>query len=390
MKATTIGLLTIALSVTTPSLLKATCTGYQYAANSGGSIGILCSTACPLSNELAAGIAMWNGCGQAGTGFPTIVNGTEGTAFNLTVVLGEQPTGQEPTIVLGCAYTDLTLNSVSPFEVQGGIIHVYNKRKDGSSCLGLTATIAHEIGHALSLGESTCNDNHIMAPRIIGQPDTRAVQSDECAAVDARWTTPQEAPGPPSDGPPKNLNCTPDPCSPIVINFDDRAEYVLTGAEAPVLFDIAATGSRRAMGWTAGGADEAFLWLDRNHNGLPDNGFELFGTVTPLKDGQPAGNGFVALTEFDDNHDGMIDSRDSIWYQLQLWRDLNHDGMAQPGEMSALAESRVTAIDLDYHWTGRHDEFGNLFGFKSKVWMRDPSGRAKSRALYDIFFILLN
>src|ERR1043165_1278367 len=87
-----------------------------------------------------------------------------------------------------------------------------------------------------------------------------------------------------------------DRCSPIVINFAGGG-YQLTGADSPVVFDIAATGQPVRIGWTAAGADEAFLCLDRNHNGRIDNGAELFGSATPLKDGSRALNGFPALAE---------------------------------------------------------------------------------------------
>src|SRR5438034_7188492 len=74
-----------------------------------------------------------------------------------------------------------------------------------------------------------------------------------------------------------------DACSPIIINFENGG-YRLTGAESPVTFDIAATGQPVTIGWTAAGADEAFLCLDRDHNGQIDSGAELFGSATRLKD----------------------------------------------------------------------------------------------------------
>lgn len=170
-------------------------------------------------------------------------------------------------------------------------------------------------------------------------------------------------------------------CSPVVVNFE-KGDYKLTGAEAPVLFDMSGSGHRVLIGWTAAGADEAFLYLDRDHDGMVTNGTELFGNATPLSNGAAAGNGFVALAQFDANHDGVIDERDAIWAELALWRDLNHDGISQPNETSSLAGSAVTGIDLDYHWTARRDAAGNVFRYQSKVWIdRIP------RPLYDIYFV---
>lgn len=148
-------------------------------------------------------------------------------------------------------------------------------------------------------------------------------------------------------------------------------------------FDIAATGTPIRIGWTAAGANEAFLCWDRDHDGRIASGAELFGTATPLKNGHAAGNDFVALAEYDDNHDGVIDNRDSVWWQLQLWRDLNHDGVSQPSEVTPVAGSGLAAISLDVHWTGRRDASGNLFKYRSTAWIAGEG----PRPVYDIFFI---
>ena len=100
------------------------------------------------------------------------------------------------------------------------------------------------------------------------------------------------------------------------------------------------------IGWTAPGADEAFLVLDRDHDGKITSGVELFGTVTPLTDGRIAGNGFNALVQLDNNHDGVIDEHDAIWSGLLLWRDLSHDGISQPFELTPVATSSLKSISL--------------------------------------------
>lgn len=176
-----------------------------------------------------------------------------------------------------------------------------------------------------------------------------------------------------------------DLCSPIVINFGSGG-YRLTGADSPVTFDIAATGQAVRIDWTAAGADEAFLCLDRNHNGRIDDGAELFGTATPLQAGGRAPNGFVALAELDDNHDGRIDEHDAIWSQLLLWRDANHDGISQPDELTPVAGSALVAISLDYHWTGRKDTWGNVFRYESQVIVQSAGTQPVPRPVYDVYF----
>jgi hypothetical protein len=212
------------------------------------------------------------------------------------------------------------------------------------------------------------------------------VFSDECQVADANFVTPTEAPPPP----PPIDQCDPatQTCSPIVINFAN-GEYALTGANAPVWFDIAATGTPRLIGWTAAGADEAFLWLDRDGNGKVDSGAELFGNATSLRSGAKAANGFEALREFDDNGDGVIDEHDAIWSRLMLWRDLNHNGISDSDEITPLAGSGVLAIELNYHWTGRRDPYGNIYRYESHLWLENPNGRPRSKPVYDIYFIVL-
>ncbi len=183
-----------------------------------------------------------------------------------------------------------------------------------------------------------------------------------------------------------DVNCY---SSPIIINFEN-GDYRLTGRNAPVLFDMAGNGHPTMMGWTVAGADEAFLWLDRNHNGKVTSGAELFGNFTPLQNGQLARNGFEALRELDANSDGVIDKRDPIWPRLMLWRDFNHNGISEPNELAPLEGSGVTSIDLHDHWTGRHDSWGNKFKYESLVSMTNASGHGVHRQpVYDIFFVPL-
>jgi EF hand domain-containing protein len=152
------------------------------------------------------------------------------------------------------------------------------------------------------------------------------------------------------------------------------------------MFDIGATGTRIKISWTASGAANAFLVLDRNGNGVIDNGIELFGNITP----QPASahpNGFLALAQYDANGDGVIDARDPIYSQLRLWIDANHDGISQPEELHTLPEMGVHSISLDYSLSMRTDEFGNLFRYRAKVNAGQPGAADVGKKAYDVFFV---
>lgn len=180
--------------------------------------------------------------------------------------------------------------------------------------------------------------------------------------------------------------------SPIIIDVD-HSGFSLTNAANGVNFDILALGSPQEISWTASGSTNAFLALDRNGNGTIDSGEELFGNVTP-QPFPPAGgehpNGFLALAEYDKtsnggNQDGVITAQDSIFNQLRLWQDINHNGISEASELKTLPALGLAKIDLDYKESKRTDEYGNQFKYRSKV--KDARGAQVGRWAWDVFLL---
>lgn len=158
--------------------------------------------------------------------------------------------------------------------------------------------------------------------------------------------------------------------TPIIINVS-RGDIVLTDVANGVLFDINADGLPEQIAWTKANSQVGFLVLDRNGDGVINNGTELFGNVTPQPSSKTP-NGFRALSEFDKpenggNGDGVIDSHDAVFPRLLLWIDANHNGISEPAELHPFSEFGITSISLDYRQSQRTDEFGNIFRYRSKV-----------------------
>jgi hypothetical protein len=184
--------------------------------------------------------------------------------------------------------------------------------------------------------------------------------------------------------------CSCPPCShdtPIVISTTDE-HYQLTSQSDGVLFDMDGDGTADQTAWTAAGADDGFLALDRNENGTIDGASELFGNRSPQFPSDDP-NGWRALAVWDDllnggNEDGRIDAEDFIFGELKLWIDADHDGVSQSSELLGLAESGITWLDLDYRLASRQDQFGNLFKYRGRV----GRGNGGVRIAWDVVFTL--
>lgn len=187
-----------------------------------------------------------------------------------------------------------------------------------------------------------------------------------------------------------NCACQYGEYTPILIDLEDDG-FSLTDAANGVAFDFSGDGRRLRTSWTSAESDDAWLVLDRNANDLIDDGRELFGNFTfqPPSD-EP--NGFIALAEFDrlengGNGDGLIDSRDSIFTALRLWRDDDHNGVSEPDELQPLWVKGIESLSLHYRESRRRDRHGNVLRYRAKVYGANGSGLG--RWAYDVYLVAM-
>lgn len=95
-------------------------------------------------------------------------------------------------------------------------------------------------------------------------------------------------------------------CDPLVINLQND---VATLSDQKFFFDIDADGEKDEISMLGSGS--GYLALDKNEDGVINDGNELFGPKS--------GNGFADLAEYDEDGDGWIDEDDDIWSKLKVW-----------------------------------------------------------------------
>lgn len=108
-------------------------------------------------------------------------------------------------------------------------------------------------------------------------------------------------------------------CDPLVINLDHCSASV---SDQKFYFDLDADGTEESVSTLSG--NRGFLALDRNEDGIINDGTELFGAQS--------GNGFSDLAAYDEDQNGWIDEADSIFSRLKI--------------MSVDAKGRQTLIPL--------------------------------------------
>lgn len=95
-------------------------------------------------------------------------------------------------------------------------------------------------------------------------------------------------------------------CDPLVLNFSGNVADV---TDQKFYFDLDCDGNEDEISNLVSGS--GFLALDKNNDGIINDGSELFGTKS--------GDGFADLARYDSDGNGWIDENDSIYDSLRIW-----------------------------------------------------------------------
>jgi hypothetical protein len=141
--------------------------------------------------------------------------------------------------------------------------------------------------------------------------------------------------------------------SPLILDLNNDGIQTSSLANSNIYFDFDANGHAQRTGWVD--KNDGLLVLDKNHNGIIDNGNELFGNNTQLANGQTATDGFTALADIDSNHDGKIDSLDAQFNNLRIWQDANSNGITDAGELLTLTQAGIKSLNVNYNNTASNN-----------------------------------
>ncbi|MGJ8687268.1 MAG: hypothetical protein ACSHWQ_07295, partial [Spongiibacteraceae bacterium] len=158
---------------------------------------------------------------------------------------------------------------------------------------------------------------------------------------------------------------------PLVVNFAAPAAALTQNRFS---FDIDADGQDDQIAFVGPGS--GFLALDKNGNGMVDNGRELFGALS--------GNGFADLAKHDQDGNGWIDESDAIYEHLRIWsRDADGND-----RLVALSSKDVGAIYLGHVGTefklADHNNVQQGQIRDSGIFLRDGSGGSGTVQQIDI------
>ena len=116
---------------------------------------------------------------------------------------------------------------------------------------------------------------------------------------------------------------------PVMIDLSGKG---IRFSDALFMFDLDGNGKKELI--SAPAEETGFLAIDKNGNGIIDDGTELFGPQT--------GNGFSELAHLDDDSNGWIDENDEVFDKLLIWQKAANGS----DKLSSLRDAGISALSV--------------------------------------------
>lgn len=150
-------------------------------------------------------------------------------------------------------------------------------------------------------------------------------------------------------------------CTPLIIDLDKNGVTTLSD-NTGIYFDLNGNGEYVQTGWVHPG--DGLLALDRNNDGIINNGTELFGEYTDNINNR---DGFSPLSALDNNNDHLINKDDMAWSALLVWQDKNSDGISHSDELLSLESIGIVSVELTTRPSYFYDDHGNFHKLTSDI-----------------------
>lgn len=146
---------------------------------------------------------------------------------------------------------------------------------------------------------------------------------------------------------------------PLVINLDSNIAEV---SDKKFYFDIDADGKEEEISELGSGS--GYLALDKNGDGIINDGSELFGTKS--------GNGFADLAAYDGDGNGWIDEADEIFSQLKVWvKDENGENRLLDLKEAGVGATFLGSADTKFSLNNVETNATNAIIQKTGVYLRE-------------------
>jgi len=161
-----------------------------------------------------------------------------------------------------------------------------------------------------------------------------------------------------------------EPASAMFIALGEAREIPrLTSPDTGVAFDIDGDGDLEHVAWTEPNSNVALLAIDVNSDGRITSGKELIGSHT-IAETTNGPNALLQMFKASGTAiSGALQQGHTLYEQILLWVDANHNGVSEPGELRP-AKDMYTGIGLGFTKEDRSDEYGNRTRFKGWAELR--------------------